>query len=65
MLKEIKFHYKVIQKGVSEPFFEGLNSTLDGAVAGVKAVLTGISKKDHDLFKIEINILSDITEILD
>lgn len=61
----LKYHYKIIEKGKKEPFFEGLNSSLDGTLAGIKGILLGITSRESRInFKIEINIEKPIEEII-
>lgn len=61
----LQYHYKIVENGEKEPFYEGLNESLDGVLRGVKAVLTGIpSRNDRVNFKIEININKPLEELI-
>lgn len=66
--KKLCYHYKVIEKGKNakdDPFYEGLNPSLDGVLAGIKGVLAGIQNNGQTDFKIEIDIQQNIHQLIE
>ena len=66
--KKLMYHYKVTEKEKNpkyDSFYEGLNPSLDGVLAGIKGVLTGIKHNEQTNFKIEIDIQQSIYQIIE